>query len=449
MQTIRAGIMLSLALIGSLYSQQATIESLDIANRVYQSAMVSRDGRTVVATAQTFLGTPRAVIWRENEEIALMDIPDGFVSSLVRSLSEDERTMVGSVGTADEQYFPVRWRDSICELLPLPDGVNMRGVAHGASRDGKIIVGTAGPHDSNPWNVCIWRDDNSVEVIPESRIPPRLNMWLFDSGRPAISPDGSAVAFGLVLEKPIHYWTRETGLLNLKAQAGTYVGEHPSTWGVTFAGNGNHLIGKFRSGGKVFDWNEMDGGIPRSVDVSALSERALFANDSANLLLGTAADGRSSFAVPPYGPLRLDELLEAQGADLSRWRGMTNISSTWGITNISHISPDGRWLVGISATFQANGGLPYFHGVYRAQLVLHSEGPTQLKVISSSSGAQAMNQLRWPATDLLVQVESAPAVHPDVPWQPETGSPRIEDDEIVLDLERVTERRFYRLRRLF
>lgn len=59
-----------------------------------------------------------------------------------------------------------------------------------------------------------------------------------------------------------------------------------------------------------------------------------------------------------------------------------------------------------------------------------------------------LNRLRWSVRDLLVVVESRPALNPAVPWMVEVGVPRIEDSSIVLDLQRTTEQRYFRIRRV-
>lgn len=144
---------------------------------------------------------------------------------------------------------------------------------------------------------------------------------------------------------------------------------------------------------------------------------------------------RGAVVLTPYGTLYLQPLLVAQGA------GMATFSS---LTNITAISPDGQWIVG-SGTSSSSGQPDGF----RARLVLHAEGEPDLvtESVVSSNGVN-LDRLRWSVRDLLVVVESRPALNPAVPWMAEVGVPRVEDSSIVLDLQRTTEQRYFRIRRV-
>jgi hypothetical protein len=258
-----------------------------------------------------------------------------------------------------------------------------------------------------------------------------------------VSQDGSVIALALFSHPQVYRWSADVGFVQLKLEPGAYEFGYPGTWNLTMTGDGR-VLGTARFQKRVFQWNGLGAGRPLPLTLSTNPSFQLVANDRGSLLAGMTANRLfgavwSSMLVPPFGPLAFEDVLRGQGVDTSRWSSLTNISA---------ISADGQWLVGLGSvapSLEFAGRVEAF----RAKLVLHGEGFPKLDVqVFNPDSDSSIHQLRWSATDLLVTVESTPMIHPDVPWTPESGAPRIEGNEIVLDLERVTEARYFRLRRL-
>ncbi|MEN9674945.1 MAG: hypothetical protein RIS76_841 [Verrucomicrobiota bacterium] len=161
---------------------------------------------------------------------------------------------------------------------------------------------------------------------------------------------------------------------------------------------------------------------------------------AASTLRENSTNAGRGVLILPYGFLNLDQVLRAQGADLGAWRSLTNIQA---------MSSDGQWLAGRGAVVGGLAGSEETIRAFRARITLHAGGTPDLRFQPARPESCCDRvELRWSITDLLVTLESTPRMDPTIPWVREMGSPRIEGQEIVLELESVSENRHYRLRRL-
>lgn len=425
------------------YSQSASIEALGTPGPAFPvTAEVSDDGKVVVGRRQVG-GNLEAFVWREGTGSQRLNLPGGIVApSGAQAVSGDGRIIVGSYTDPAGRSVPVRWVDLQPELLPLPAREEFAGYPARISRDGKVIVGVAGPANSpdrSGWTICRWRETGPAELIQGS---PVVSGYL-DPDLLTLSRDGSVIALAPSLQRPVYRWSAGVGFVPLKLEPAAYEFGYPEGWHLAMTGDGT-VLGTARFQKKIFKWSGLGAGVPLPITLTTNPASQLVANDRGSLLAGMTANRLfgaqwSSVVVPPFGPLPFEDVLRAQGGDLGGWNSLTNISG---------ISPDGRWVVGWG-NVAPSGNLPARVDAYRARLVLHGTGSPQLDVEVLNPEADAsIHRLRWPATDLLVTVESTPMIHPQVPWVVESGAPRIEGNEIVLDLERVTESRLFRLRRL-
>jgi hypothetical protein len=151
---------------------------------------------------------------------------------------------------------------------------------------------------------------------------------------------------------------------------------------------------------------------------------------------GGSDAGRAALFTP-FGPLWLDEVLQAQGADLSYWASTTNIYA---------ISSDGRWLAGQGRTTREGAGGGRMEA-FRAKLSLHADSELSYAIEILPDRGNIV-RIKWPVADLLVTLESKPQADDTAPWQVETGLPRVEGNEIVLDLENYTRSRIFRMSRI-
>lgn len=439
-----SGSLLSLFLLSPrAYSQAASIEMLaSPGTHSVVAAAVSSDAKVVVGRRQVG-DVQEAFVWREGTGSQRLNLPAGSQGSgEARSVSGDGKVIVGSCRDASGKTVPVRWVDSQPELLPLPAGVEMAGFAAKVSRDGKVIVGVIGPSNADErsgWKICRWGETGPAELIESSP----AQAGFLDPERLALSPDGAVMALALFSQRPVYRWSADTGFVPLKLEPAAHEFSYPGDWQLAMTGVGS-VLGTARFQKKVFKWTGLGAGVPLPLTLTTNPAAKIVTNDRGSLLASMTINrlfgGQwSSLVVPPFGPLPFEDVLRGQGCDLSAWNSLTNVTA---------ISADGQWVVGRGSAVPS-GDLPARVDGYRARLVLHDAGTPQLdvQVLDPDSDA-SIHRLRWPATDLLVVVESTPLIHSGVPWVAESGAPRIEGNEIVLDLERVTEARYFRLRRV-
>ncbi len=419
--------------------QTASIEALGVTTRGGNAdpfGSISADGKAVVGTRRVD-GIDEAFIWREGTGGQRLDLPSGGVGpSRAHSISDDGRIVVGTGTDSAGRTVPVRWVDSEPEWLPLPPGTGSGRTAK-VSRDGRIIFGTVGPTNRIEHVICRWGESLQPEVISDSPVLRYgLNPWGL-----TLSPDGSVIALTRGSDRHVFRWSADVGFVELKLGPGTHAWDHPGRWTLTMTGDAS-VLGMPYYQKRGFKWTGMGDGeaLPIILTPDSMPTKLfqVSANHRGSLLVGAAAVLGlplipDSVVVPPYGPLSFEEVLRAQGCDLGGWTSITNAAT---------VSPDGQWVTGwgVAAAREDRRDST----AYRARLVLHDAGPSRLTVQT----LPGMHRLRWPATDLLVRVESTPKIHPGVPWVAESGSPRIEGNEIVLDLESVTTSRFFRLRRV-
>ncbi len=425
------------------YSQTASIDVLGTpGNQITAASAVSDDGKVIVGGQQVG-DTREAFIWREGAGIQRLNLPAGSLgSSVARSVSGDGRIAVGSFNDPAGKTVPLRWVDSQPELLPLPAGDEFAGFPAKVSRDGKIVVGAAGPantEDRSGWKICRWGGTGHPELIETSP----AQSGFVDPVRLAVSPDGSVITLALFRQPQVYRWSADVGFVQLKLEPAAHEFSYPGDWRLAMAGDGS-VVGTARFQKKIFKWSGLGAGVALPITMTTNPASQLVVNDRGSLFAGMTINrlfgGQwSSLVVPPFGPLPFEDVLRGQGCDLSGWNSLTNISA---------VSPDGRWVVGLGSV-APGGDLPGRVDGFRAKLVLHGDGSPQLEVeVLDPDSDSSIHRLRWPATDLLVAVESTSMLHPNVPWVAESGTPRIEGNEIVLDLEKVTESRYFRLRRV-
>jgi hypothetical protein len=431
-------------------AETALIDALGVLPGCTRSlaSAISADGTTVVGGSSTngFATTDihvhpagRAFVWH----------PPGGMTSLAtlnkvndhswaEDLSADGTVIVGFTLDATGSQVPVRWDQGQPTPLPLPPLGT--GAAVVISADGSTIVGWGGPA-SGPSQNLRWRQGRSEVLSP--------NLGANDYAISATGTEGVIIttsrASSLRWSDPIGVLparispTASDGLTHLpRAAAMTADGQRffvSASGDSSLAPNG------------IFEWRGQNDGhpIPGYRAVAAYGYiRQLSASASGNLLAATAGglggvNAKDGLLVLPYGPLPFAPVLRAQGADTSHWSVLTNLTG---------LSADGRWVVGSGGTVAGNGG-QIREEAFRAKLVLHAEGEPALRVTAITDAFnRTATELRWPAHDLLVAVESVPAFHPELPWQPEAGTPKIEGNEIVLQLTESVSGRYFRLRRL-
>lgn len=387
--------------------------------------------------------TEEAFIWQPGLGSRRLELPPGLAgSSSAHSVSDDGRIVVGRCTDAFGRSIPLRWVDSLPELLPLPPGGGFGGFAAKVSRDGKIVVGVAGSANSENrtgWRVCLWREGSQQEFIESSP----SEAGYADPSRLLLSSDGSSIAMAVGAQRQIHRWSADTGFVPLKLEPASHDFSYPGNWQVAMTGDGS-VLGTARFQKRIFRWDGWGAGVPLPITLTTNPAAKLVTNDRGSLLAGMTVNrlfgGQwSSLVVPPFGPLPFEDVLRGQGCDLGAWSSLTNISA---------ISADGQWVMGWGSAAPSDDS-PAHVEAFRAKLIRHAQGAPRLDVeVLNPDADDSIHRLRWPATDLLVAVESTPLIHPTVPWTAESGAPRIEGNEIVLDLERVTEARYFRLRRL-
>lgn len=436
----RSLLFLSLATLPAL-PQQASLEPIGGQDtNIAAVTAISDDGKVIVGERRVANGR-EAFVWREGSGVQPLPLPGAASgTSTATSVSGDGRVIVGSFKDPAGRSIPVRWVDSQPRILPLPGDGDSSGFAARISRDGKVVVGAVGPalaEDLLAWKTCRWNEQGNLEPIDSS---PAQYGYL-EPNRLAVSRDGSVIALALSFQPQVYRWSPDVGFVQLKLEPGAYEFGYPRDWNLTMTGDGR-VLGTARFQKRVFQWNGLGAGQPLPLTLSTNPAFRLVANDRGSLLAGITTSrlvgsSWSPILVPPFGPLAFAEVLRGQGVDTTGWSSLTNLSA---------ISADGRWLVGMGRV-APQGESADRTEAFRAKLVLHGEGAPQLDIqVFDPDSDSSFHQLRWPATDLLVTVESRPMIHPDVPWTPESGAPRIEGDEIVLDLPRVTETRYFRLR---
>lgn len=434
-------LLLLLLLTFRAHSQTASIDALGSPGQSTAAAAVSDDGKVVVGWRRS-AGATEAFVWREGAGGQRLNLPGETLVSSARSVSGDGRIIVGSFSDSTGRSIPLRWVDSQPELLPLPAGDEFSGFPAKISRDGKNVVGAVGPanvEDRSGWKICRWHETGHPELIETSP----AQSGFVDPTRLAVSPDGSVITLALFRQPQVYRWSADVGFVQLKLEPAAHEFSYPGDWHLAMAGDGS-VLGTARFQKKIFKWSGLGAGVPLPITLTTNPASQLVVNDRGSLFAGMTANhlfgaSWSTLVVPPFGPLGFEAVLRGQGCNLSVWNSLTNISA---------MSADGQWVVGLGSVAPI-GDLPGRVDAYRAKLVLHGDGSPQLSVeVLNPDSDSSVHRLRWPATDLLVTVESTPMLHPNVPWVAESGTPRIEGNEIVLDLEKVTESRYFRLRRV-
>jgi len=443
-------------------AQDATLDSLGfLPGHVRSEARgVSADGTSVVGKSADNAGgqyvfgldpSERGFVWSQKGGMTRLE---GLLSdnsrNVANAISTDGLVIVGEA--LDESGFrvPVQWSNQQIARLQLPanstgrDGLLGRAVS--VSGDGSTILGLTlvGTPSSQPQLINVrWRDGlpslDLGDQIPASTLL-----------QPALAQDGTVALFSLG-PRDIFRWQPDTGAVQLRLapSARREISDDcecdPTIGGIALSGDGARIVGTTGRVGRPPRTLRWEGFADGGITTQSLGSRAPLARAvttrTGSLIAGMedrffqqpTDDG--AVVIAPFGVLSLRALLAAQGA---------NVSSFASLTNVTAISPDGQWLVG-SGRSTASG----YPEAFRAKLILHADGEPQVatETIVPDDG-MPFDRLRWSVRDLLVVVESRPVLHPAVPWAAESGEPRIEGASIVLDLPKTTEHRFYRLRRV-
>ncbi len=432
----------------TLSAEQATLDALGVlpGTSLSFASGISDDGGTVVGGSttnhfgiQSLRSHPvgQAFIWgAAGGMVRLAALNQDHDSSWAEGISADGKIVVGAATDAAGQFVPVRWDQGQPTSLALPSGGS--GTAVVISADGSTIVGIDGLS-----HVLRWRHGR-----PESLLAaPFLNYAEF-----AISASGNDGVVCLTANDNLFRWSDPLGALPARISPTALDGLTHNFRAAAMTADGQRFFVSTSGDSSLapngaYQWTGLNDGQPIPTYQAAAAYGyipRLATSASGNLLAATAITtaalpDNGAILITPFGPLPFAPLLQAQGADTSRWAALTNITA---------MSADGRWLAGAGGLAGAVGA-PGQIVAFRAKLVLHAEGEPALKVSATTDVFnRTTTDLRWPASDLLVTVESVPALHPALPWQPEVGTPRIEGNEIVLRLYQSNGPRYFRLRRL-
>ncbi|HTH50236.1 MAG TPA: hypothetical protein VMB21_22175 [Candidatus Limnocylindria bacterium] len=403
---------------------------------------VSADGGTVVGSSIPPGLEGRAFVWHAAGGMtALPTLLGDTHRSEALAVSADGSVIVGDAENGLTYQFspalaPLRWDNG--KLTPLPFTGPASALAEAISADGSTIIGQ---QDSD--RILRWRNGR-VETLATDLPLITREMSLSATGREGVAVDYTTFK--------IYHWSDSVGVVTARTSPSAYdgLGFYPQSAAIT--ADGQRF---FAAGGSVgaatnrlSQWQGFADGLPVPMAPALLRYGVvshLVTSASGNLL---AAQMRGSptnveevaLIIAPYGPLPLGPLLRAQGADTSHWHAITNLTA---------ISADGRWVTGAGLTAPTEGSNRTLEA-FRARLVLHAEGEPSLSLtrVRDDLNNRTTTELRWPATDLLVTVESVPALHPELPWQTEEGIVRLSGNQIILDPYQSDVPRLYRLRRL-
>jgi probable HAF family extracellular repeat protein len=279
---------------------------------------VSVDGSVVVGYAVSDAGM-EAFRWTEADGmVGLGDFPGGRFFSGAFGVSADGSVVVGCAESSDG-ILAFRWTTALQGMVPLGEPVSFRpdNGAWGVSADGSVIAVTSGD------NLYRWTEAGGIVMLGSGYAK-------------AISADGAVIVGALYYGAYPFYeafrWTEDDGVLGLGALSGAV-----KSYALGVSPDGSVVVG--RSGYWAFQWTEaantmvpLPGGLPSyamdaSENGSVIVGRASFPGyESAQAVLWTL-DG---------GMQLVQELLEAQGVDLTGWC----------LTNAMAVSPSGRILVG-------------------------------------------------------------------------------------------------------
>jgi uncharacterized membrane protein len=277
----------------------------------------------------------------------VIEIPPGERATEVRGLSGDGRFAVGDVGRVPHR--PMRWSDGEIEYLPLLQP-GASSLAHAASRDGSIIVGTSmagGRSTAVRWTaqgvealsgVPAESESHAYDVSADGRVivgserspngPDNAYRWTQEGGYQVIGPgsasgvsaDGATiVGHSFSVAGGAFRWTEGTGMMSL--------GPFPMGWDsaapAAVSGDGSTSVGSLHFGSapvsQATRWTEATGyqPLPNVTPVIRLSFARDVSADGRTVVGTTVADGggASIWFADGTGQL-MSEYLESLGLDL-------------------------------------------------------------------------------------------------------------------------------------
>jgi probable HAF family extracellular repeat protein len=296
---------------------------------------ISADGCAAVGVG-TSAGGSEAFRWTLRDGmIGLGDLPGGTVNSGAWNASADGSVIVGmSASASGAQAFRWTQQTGMVGLGDLPGGSSF-SVAHGVSADGNVVVGYG--HSTQGQEAFRWTPQTGMVSLGDFSGGEQY------SAAAGISADGRVIvglgssASGIEAFR----WTAQGGMVSI----GGLPGGETLSGANSISGDASMVVGVDYSNlpGEAFVWSadrglDALGFLPGagSIDTSQAYDVSVLGH----VVVGTASTPtEGNVAVvwdEAHGLRRLDQILAAQGVNITGWR----------LTDATGISDDGQVIVG-------------------------------------------------------------------------------------------------------